>query len=503
MSKQRWRVYHDGKAELVSHDSAGAFSVPFLGNSALALSRFGKAPTLVNSVTGLGGEQDHSRHNVFRDIVMSQWELETIYRSSWAARKAIDIPVNDMFTPGRIWTGDDTSAIDAMMEAEAELDCHTALTGAMKAGQLYGTGMLCILSTDSEPSEELDPEKVSEGSISNLLAVDRYNCGVEAWVLDTKMPRYGKPYMYQVRPRMVNNGEGLLHVHHSRVIRFDGVASVLTEGWNSLERDWGVSALNATINEIGREEAMHGGLDQLIQEASIQTMKIAGFKDAIMGRQERDDPSLQQLAAANSAAKSLFKTLFIDMEDDTQRVQVSFAGLAELVDKKAVRLASMFDIPVTRFLGVSPGGLNSTGDSDTLNYSIRLEAARERYMARDGKRLDMILARHAGLSDVPDSEWLPLMQLAPDKEAEGLERQVNGILAALEKGAILEDEARERLSMVVDWFGELKSLSDEELEDMRSIGLPPEPPGGIPGGGGNGEGGTGGSKPSAGGGGGS
>ena len=96
--------------------------------------------------------------------------------------------------------------------------------------------------------------------------VDRYNCGIAAWVTDPRMPRYGKPWMYQVRPRIAEGiTSGIMHVHHSRIIRCDGVAPLLTEGWNSLERDWGVSSINASINEIAREEAMHGGLDQLIQ----------------------------------------------------------------------------------------------------------------------------------------------------------------------------------------------------------------------------------------------
>ena len=481
MSKPRYRYRADGSWQQVDNvvplraSDGGLFgSAPFLGSGAIALARYGKAPTLVNEMTGLGGERDHARHLYFRDILMSQGELETLYRSSWAARKAIDIPVEDMWSPGKDWTGDDEGAIKAMEEAEQSLGLYEAVTSAQKAGELFGTALICILSADDDPGEPLDVDKISEGSISNLLVVDRYSCGIAAWVQDPRMPRYGKPWMYQVRTRAAEHEHpGLMHVHHSRVIRCDGVAPLLTEGWSSMERDWGVSSLNASVNEIAREEAMHGGIDQLVQEASIQVMKIDGFKDAVMGRQDRDDPSLENLAAANSAAKSLYKTLFIDSQDDTQRVQVSFAGLADLVDKKSTRLASMFDIPVTRFLGVSPGGLNSTGDSDALNYAIRLTSQRARFMRRDGLLLDRVVARHAGLAEPPDCEWRPIMRLSPALEAEANAKQAEGVLAALDKGAIMEDEARELLSRISGWYGELKPLTDAEMEEMRQVGIPP------------------------------
>ena len=146
----------------------------------------------------------------------------------------------------------------------------------------------------------------------------------------------------------------------------------------------------------------------------------------------------------------------------------------------------MFDIPVTRFLGVSPGGLNSTGDSDTLNYAIRLTSQRARFMRREGRMLDRVVARHAGLEQPPDCEWQPIMRLSPALEAEANSKQAEWVLGALEKGAIMEDEARELLSKIVNWYGELPPLTDAEIEEMRGIGMPEPAPGAGPTGGGNG-----------------
>ena len=425
-------------------------------------------------------DRDHSAYLRFVDIVMTQQQLETIYRSSWAAAKAINIPVDDMFTPGRVWTDDDTGRIDAYQAAESALQLHKNLTGAMKAGPLYGEGALIILTVGEDPASELVVENIREGGVANLLAVDRWSMGITAWHSDPTMPNYGLPYMYHVTPRV--GPQMLLHVHHSRVLRFPGVEAPLTEGWNSLERDWGISKLNATINEIAREEAMHVGIDHLIQEASVKVVKVHGVKDAMMGRQDRDEPSLTQMGQALSTMASLWRTLFMDASDEADRLAVNFQGLAQLVERKAVRLGSMFDIPVTRFLGTSPGGLNSTGDSDTLNYSVGLESKRERFLAHNGRVLFEAVARHAGMDQPPEHEWAPIQQIAPKDRAEMYAKQAEAILGALEKGAILEAEAREKLSMLDQWFGSLDDLDEADLEELRSLGLPPapEPPEGDP-----------------------
>ncbi|MDT9702481.1 anti-CBASS protein Acb1 family protein, partial [Streptomyces sp. P17] len=51
-----------------------------------------------------------------------------------------------------------------------------------------------------------------------------------------------------------------------------------------------------------------------------------------------------------------------------------FGGLPELIEKFLQEIAGASDIPVTRLLGQSPGGLNSTGESDLRNYYDRVNA---------------------------------------------------------------------------------------------------------------------------------
>ena len=247
-------------------------------------------------------------------------------------------------------------------------------------------------------------------------------------------------------------------MHHSRVLRFDGLRSPLTEGWTTgvARRDWGISELTPAVEEILRDTAISAGIGHLVQEASVFTMRVSGFKDAISGqRQDVGAVNLEQLGERISMYKSIYRTLFVDRNDEATRVNATFAGLPDLLDRSAGRLAAIADIPQTRFMGRSPAGLNATGDSDLKNYGMRVAALQTRLLRQPLKLLDQVLAKHAGIKgDVPEYEWLPLVTQSEEEQAKAVKAFTESVMAALAAGAIDEVEARERLSKV-EFCGEL------------------------------------------------
>ena len=81
---------------------------------------------------------------------MPREEAEQLYTMSWAAAKMVNTLIDDMFYHGRRFTGDDQGAIDAFQEAEHELGLMTALPNAMKAGQIFGTGLMIMCHLDEQ-----------------------------------------------------------------------------------------------------------------------------------------------------------------------------------------------------------------------------------------------------------------------------------------------------------------------------------------------------------------
>ena len=409
--------------------------------------------TLTNALSGAGGSGDKDAARVLVPLFIQRAYAEVLYRQSWAAYKMISIPVEDMWVRGRQWTGDDEESVKKMVEAERDLGMHKALEKAMIAGRLHGSAGVIVFQKAVDPSEPLDPKTVRPGDISNLLVVDRWDLNIDTWGIDPRMPGYGMPYMYEYFPRFASDGE--VKVHHTRLIRFDGVEAPTTEGWTTSVgyRDWGVSELTRAVEEIFRETAIHAGIGHLVQESSIFMLKVAHLREALSGQNvTADTPDIHAIGESINLNKSLYRTLFIDRADEADRVTTAFSGIPELMDKSAGRLAAIADIPQTRFLGRSPAGMNATGESDMANYAIRVGAMQKRLLSDPLYRLDAVLASHAGISgDAPEYEWLPLMEMSPKDQAEAFKAFTEGVVAAYKDGLIDEDEARDRLSNNEMW----------------------------------------------------
>ncbi len=81
-----------------------------------------------------------------------------------------------------------------MKEAEAEYQVVPRLTRAMKAGRLYGTGLLVMVTREADLSEPLDLESVRPGDLIHLLPLDRYDATRFSWDENPYSPTYGSQH---------------------------------------------------------------------------------------------------------------------------------------------------------------------------------------------------------------------------------------------------------------------------------------------------------------------
>ena len=106
--------------------------------------------------------------------------------------------------------------------------------------------------------------------------------------------------------------------------------------------------------------------------------------------------------------------------------------------------------------------------------------------------LDEVLARDAGLGEVPDYEWRSLLELGEKEQAEAAKIKAEALRSGVDAGAMDEDEMRTALDGD-PVFGDLPGDAPEPDPDldpgMPGPGGPPMPgPGGPQPGGGNGNG---------------
>ena len=428
---------------------------------------YGQSGGVFNKGSGLGGAGDKSEGTSFSPTVLENpYPLRVMYVESWAAKKFIDMPIDDMFMMGQEYKVDDDEVVKEMERSDTHYMATESMIMAAKAARLYGTAFLVFI-TDDDLSQPADFEKIKSGALKSILVFDRFDCSVEEYYSNPLHPKFNKPSIYRFTPES-QYGEAIeIVIHESRCIRFDGMKALSSNGWQSpYVFDWGISELLSAIVEITHDSAFMQAITHLSQEASIPVIKVQGLDEALSGTQTVDTPTMAEIATSINMGKSVWKTMFLDTQNEFQRVQVSFAGMADLLDRFAVRLAAIAGVPVTRFMGRSPAGMNSTGDGDMANYSAHVSAMQNRMIKEPSRIMNTILALNAGITEVPESEFRPLMDISESDKATIAKTNAESVMLVANGGVIDENEAREMLSKI-ELFGKLPKWDENKLAEMH------------------------------------
>ena len=445
--------------------NAGGYPYGSFGGHNLAT--FG-AGGFVNPATGAGGAADKSEGGYFYPTGrLSRELLETIYVQSWACRKFIDIPIDDMMIRPRTFVEGETADIKKMMAGEEKYQSMKRLALAMKTGRLHGTGFLVMMTNEAALDTPLNMEDIRPGDLSSLRVFSRHRVSLDYQDidLDPGSPTFEEPLRYRFTTRY---GAQML-VDATRVLRFDGIPALESEGWSAYEREWGIPEIVPVILSITQDTAIAGAVAHLAEEASIPVYKLANFRDTLAG----DNPDVDELTPDEigqeiNKNRTIYRSTFIDAEDDYIRVNVSFGGIADLMDRYAMRLAAAADIPATRFWGKSPVGMNATGDSDMLNYAIRVAALQKTMLTSPLNILDQMMKRNLGIPvDEIEYTWPSLLDLSQMDQATVAKLTAESIQIAVTTGLI--DEAEGRAALNGDpVFGRLEELALATLRSRRS-----------------------------------
>lgn len=396
-----------------------------------------------NFLSGLGvPDRDKSVSTEYTFVPMQPQQIEAAYRQNWIARKAIKIPAEDMTREWRSWQAEDDQ-ITEIEKVEKKFKVQHKVRLAMVRARTYGGAGLYI-GLDEDQSQPLDVERVKQDGLKFLHVMPAHHLNAAEPITDPMNEWFGEPQYYQLAGPMLASmlvpvtsatpwpdvpapttatvtrdpqsaaATGLLKIHPSRVIRFIG---------NELPDDtmlaplWGDSVLNTLDSAIKQAGSTMQSIAALVQEAKVDVIKIKGLADA-MGSDEYTSRMIGRFSHSN-VAKSVINSLLIDSEEDWQRLVVQFGGMSDVLMTYLNIVAGAADIPVTRFFGRAPAGLNATGESDIRNYYDRLRSDQTSDLQPKIERLDEVILRSA-LGDRPDEifyEWNSLWQLSEAEQA--------------------------------------------------------------------------------------
>lgn len=420
---------------------------------------------LENLVAELGTEQDKRSHSVFVNrrrlsAQGNQEELNALYRTNWLAGKVVDIIPDDMTREWRYFSGDiSPEQVKQLVEEEERLELDSKFNQAHKWARLYGTAFIVLSVDDGQtPDKPLDISKVRKNGLRYINVVDRhrFNHADQVPIADPLNKNFGMPEFYRVNETGVK-------IHHSRVLRFDGVRLPFDEfRRNNYYSD---SVLDRLYEAITNFDTTAQGSSSMVYETNVDIVKVKGLMTYLQTAEGEN--LLRKRFALAKMLKSFNNMMLLDNEEDYDIKSNTFAGLPDLLDRFALFLSAASDIPATRLLGSSASGLNATGEGDLKNYYDTVRSAQKKEYKPKLDYFDAIMSKSLGMSDTADLsyEFNSLFQETPKDKAdrEFVNAQRDNIY--LEKGVVTEATVAKELKQDETYT----NITDEHISDLEEF----------------------------------
>ncbi|WP_337081674.1 DUF1073 domain-containing protein [Escherichia coli] len=310
----------------------------------------------------------------------------------------------------------------------------------------------------------------------------------EEYVDSTGDPKalFWKPEFYDV----VTTATGIpaWRIHHSRLIRFDGVTLPFQQ--KMTENEWGMSVVERIWDRLTAFDSATVGAAQLVYKAHLRTYSVEKLRELIALGGPAYEALLKNIDLIRQFQSNEGMTL-MDSRDKFETHQYSFSGLDDILSQFAEQISGAVGIPLVRLFGQSPKGF-STGDADLANYYDRVSSLQERRLRMPMRRILDIMHRSELGKPLPDDftfEFNPLWQMSDVDRSTVALNTTNAISTALGDGLMTLKAAMTDLRENSDVTGIGASITDEDIENAEDeappgIGelgdKPPESPGGDP-----------------------
>lgn len=440
----------------------------------------------MNSVTGLGTSRDKTQATEFqRRGRTDDATLDALYDEDDMASRVCDAPPEHMLRRSfEVLVEGDSSLGPAVVKYLQNREAVQRVTDALVWERVYGGGVVVIGADDGEDvSQPLDEERIN--TLAFLNALDRRDVVPQYWYSDPTSLHYGRPSVYRIT-YLVNGMEAPINgvfqtkykphnmlVHESRLLTFRGAR---TSGRNRQQYGgWGTPTLSRIREPLQRFNDNWASVSHMMADGSQGVYGLKGLIDIIAsGKQALLDTRFELIDKSRSVARAIL----IDADGETfERKDTSMSGLPELLDRTSTRLAAAARMPVTVLLGISPAGLNATGESDVRNWYDTLESERTQKVLPQIERLVrmVFLAKDGPTNGVLPDKWevrFPSLWQETDQEkAATSAARTQSDVALIQAGVVTPEEVaiRRAEELEIDTDSREKQLE----RDALTLALPP------------------------------
>lgn len=401
-----------------------------------------------------------------------RWQdLVRWYYTDWAAKKIVDIPVQDAFRVEPEIKGLSEEDKEQLIKYQEAMGGRDKLYKAAIQSRLLGGSivMLGIKDEEDNPEKPIDFDKLDKGDLAFMNVVSVEKISQVQYETDPFSPMYDTPRYYMI------NGQ---KVDVSRLLVFDGRPLFNSASMNILQNfrfnpaGFGESVLIPVYDALVRFAGTQEGAYHLVNMASVLLVKCDKLMDlqaSNMG--ERGMRMLEKMAEQIS----IYRAGILSGKDvDVAQHSATFGSVPELLQTFAQVLAAGSDIPATRFLGQAPGGLNATGESDLENYYNNVASWQNTVLKANEIKMYNILGvscfgREKWQSIKPefDIEYKQLWNLSETEQATVDNTRAQTISLLEQSGYLSREAALEELKARKIFINDIKP---EDMPDMSQLG---------------------------------
>lgn len=436
---------------------------------------------LSNLLTGMGGSLDSSRASFYTAPMLSQDQIENSYRTSWLSAAVHDIPALDATRNWRRWNADPKD-ITALETEEKRLGLRVKTCRSETLSRLYGGSVMMMGVRNDNPAEPLDVNTVKQGDLKYVHVIGRHQITVPSLILDPGNPRYGEPTAYQV-----NAGNGsYVTVDASRIVRY--LPKEMPEQIALQNSGWSDPMLFLINQAIVAADTSHASMSTVISKLRTDTVTIPNLIE--LASTQSGEDKLKQRIQLMKAFEGLFSVRILaggrttnDVGETWQQWEANLSGMPEMQSMFWQAVSGASGIPVTRLLGMAPGGLQSTGDSEESNYFQLVSARQEMNLRPRLEMLDEVLIRSATGSRNPETTFVfnPLAVENQKEKADTSNVRATAIKTLSDSGTVPSDVLAKIVKAQIIDSGDYPGAEDAYKEfdaaggDLAEINVPEEP----------------------------
>lgn len=324
-----------------------------------------------------------------------------------------------------------------------------------KAAALNGYFGGCLIFIDTGDDDLLSAldEKSLKNSIKNFVLVEPINTYPGRYNSTNPLsPNYFVPETWFVLGQ---------EVHASRLLYLaaDEVSMLLKPAYNF----YGIAPAQIAADSVSHFIKDREAVSRLLHKYSLLVFKTDMGSALYNGNPEELYSRVKVLADFRDNDS----VIIIDKEDeDIVTVTTSMAGITDVVRLSLELMPIMFRQPLTKFLGISPGGMNATGESDENNWNEYVLSQCEKQFRKPVKRL-LELIQYNLFGEVDENiDFIFKVQSSNDesKEVNNNKIKADTYVQLVSTGIISPEEAR-------------KALAEDEKSGFNSIDIDnvPEP----------------------------